>query len=109
MNIICDPTFGMKSAEELATGITPDVSAYMDFTFFEPIYYYDHTEKFPSSKEQLGRWLGPARNCGDALTFYVLTDSETIITRSTIRPANDPATINHRRKAPFIDEGGGNH
>ena len=91
---------------EIATGYTADVSAYLDFTFYDPIYYYDEEEKFPSSKEQLGLWLGPTINCGDAMTYYILTENNQVIARSTVRPANDPATQNHRRNRPFIDEGG---
>ena len=105
LNILVDPVHG-KCPEEVATGVSADVSAYMDHTFYDPIYYYDETQSFPSTKEQLGRWLGPALHCGDALTFYVLTENNQVITRSTIRSASDPDTQNHRRNPPFIDEGG---
>ena len=91
---------------EIATGVTADVSAYLDFTFYDPIYYYDEEEKFPSSKEQLGCWLGPTINCGDAMMYYILTENNQVIAQSTVHPANDPATQNHCRNRPFIDEGG---
>ena len=106
MNVLADPTQNNRSPYEAATGMTPDVSAFMQFTFYDPIYYYDESESFPSSKEQLGYWLGPASNCGDALTYWILTEKNTIIARSTVRPANDPSTFNHRRSPPFRREGG---
>ena len=105
LNILFGPNLGMNP-HKIATGYTADVSAYLDFTFYDPIYYYDEEEKFPSSKEQLGHWLGPTINCGDAMTYYILTANNQVIARSTVRPANDPATQNHRRNRPFIDEGG---
>ena len=96
------------SPEQVATGITPDVSAYLDFTFYDPVYYYDEAESFPSTKERLGRWLGPTVNCGDAMTFYILTENNTVIAQSTVRPALNPDTQNHRRNQPFCAEGGQN-
>ena len=68
-----DPNLG-TNPHEIATGYTADVSAYLDFTFYDPIYYCDEEEKFPSSKEQLGHWLGPTINCGDAMIKKWLKD-----------------------------------
>ena len=70
-------------------GATPDISAYLQFTFWEPILYLDHEAIWPSSKERSGRWLGIAHNIGDALTFWILDDqSKYILARSVIRPFN---------------------
>jgi hypothetical protein len=103
---LADPHLENLSPYEKATGMTPDISAYMHFTFYDPVYYYDEHEKFPSSKEQLGYWLGPTSNCGDALTYWILTEDNTIVARSTVRPASDSSTLNHRRSPPFWCEGG---
>ena len=74
LNVLAKLSHGNKSCHEVATGFTPDISPYLEFTFYDPVYYYDESEKFPSSKEQLGRWLGPNINCGDAMTYYILTE-----------------------------------
>ena len=53
---------------EMAFGLTPDISALIQFSFFQPIYFLDGTQPFPSSKELPGRFLGLADSAGDALT-----------------------------------------
>ena len=70
-------------------GFTPDISSFLQFEFYEPIYYFDEFNSgFPFSKEKLGRWLGPTENCGDAMTFFILTDdTNEIIARSSVRSA----------------------
>jgi hypothetical protein len=50
-----------------------DVSAYMTFHFWELVYYAEG-DGFPSgSGEKLGRWIGPADDVGDFLTYKILT------------------------------------
>jgi len=36
---------------------TPDISAYLQFQFYERIYYLDPTDKFPSTQYKPARWL----------------------------------------------------
>jgi hypothetical protein len=69
------------------TGVTPDISAYLQFMFWQPILYLDHEEEWPSSKERSGRWIGLAHGIGDLLTFWILDDqSKHILAQSVIRP-----------------------
>ena len=37
------------------TGVTPDTSVYLQFTFWQPFLYLDCESVWPSSKERLGR------------------------------------------------------
>ena len=53
-------------------GVTPDISAYLQFTFWQPVLYLDHEAEWPSSKERSGRWIGLAQGIGDLLTFWIL-------------------------------------
>jgi hypothetical protein len=83
--------------EQKLTGRTPDISKFLHFTFYEPVYYHAYSDSFPSgSNEEQGWWVGIAINVGDALTYKVLTKSNKIIYRSAIRSALDPATRNQR-------------
>ena len=69
------------------TGVTPDISVYLQFTFWQPILYLDHESNWPSSKERSGRWVGVAHNIGDALTFWILDDqNKQLLARSVVRP-----------------------
>ena len=69
MNILSEEKHDKRTPTEVATGHIPNISAYIHHKFYDPIYYYDEDEKFPSTKEQLGRWLGPVEHVGDAMTY----------------------------------------
>ena len=68
---------------------TPDISALLHFTFNEKVLYADHEESFPASKEKIGRWMGVAENKGDALTYWILAENETLLARSCVRPLSE--------------------
>ena len=71
---------------EVAFGITPDISALVQFAFYGPVYYYA-SDPFPITKELPGRFLGIAKSVGDALTYWVLTQDNQVIARSVLREA----------------------
>jgi len=79
---------------EVRDGLTPDISALVQFKFWEEVYYQQHPKKFPrpGGNEGKGRWLGHAPDYGDHLCYYILTDDTTqIIVRSMVRPVvNSP-------------------
>lgn len=88
-------------------GVTPDISAYLQFSFWQPVLYLDHEETWPSSKERSSRWVGIAHGIGDFLTFWILDDqSKHILAQSVVRPYKenlrvrwDPALANAIEKA----------
>ena len=62
-----------KTPLEKAHGQKADVSALMQFRWFEPVLYHTHDASFPSqSPEKLGQWVGVAEYIGDALTYLIL-------------------------------------
>ena len=88
-NICADETLNWQVPVTVRHGNTPDISAYLQFRFYEKIFYLDPKETFPDSKEQPGYWLGVAQNVGDELTFKILTnDTHQIIHRSVARPVD---------------------
>ena len=70
-------------------GVNPDISAFLQFQFWERILYLDHEHSFPDSKERSGYWVGIADNIGDALTYWILDDqSGQLLVQSVVRPYN---------------------
>ena len=70
------------------TGITPDISIILLFTFYQPVLYATYDQNFPSeSEERAGYWVGFGEHGGDVMTNKIL-DNETqkIIYRSGARP-----------------------
>ena len=66
---------------EKVHGYSPNIAEFLVFKWYEWVWYYD-----PSSpdKQRLGRWLGPAHNCGQGLAYHVLSDKGKAVTRSTV-------------------------
>ena len=79
------------------TGITPDISIILLFTFYQPVFYATYDHHFPSeSEERAGYWVGFGEHCGDAMTHTILDhDTQKVIYRSAVRPKKS-STSNHR-------------
>ena len=79
------------------TGITPDISIILLFTFYQPVFYVTYDKNFPSeSEERAGYWVGFGEHCGDAMTHNFLEhETQKIIYRSAVRPKKS-STPNHR-------------
>ena len=86
-NITANEALGYRTPYEKRHGSTPDISAYIIFHFWEAILYLEANNSFPDSKELPGRFLGVAKNVGDALTFVILSQEGTRIQCSVIRSA----------------------
>lgn len=87
-------------------GTTIDVSPLLRFHWYQPVLYSVDQPSFPSeSREALGHFVGIATHCGHTMTFKVLTDdTEKVIFRSQVRPADDPKRPNLRLTDLFNGE-----
>jgi hypothetical protein len=74
-----------RTPNEMLTGNTPDISEYMDYEWYSPLWYYDNAA-FPETHNTLGRWLGVAHRVGQALCYWILTNSGQVVTRTTVQP-----------------------
>ena len=61
-----------RTPMEYKDGFTPDISMFR-FRFWEPIWYYEPTAKYPRPNFLPGRFVGIAWDCGDAFTYKVWT------------------------------------
>ena len=96
-NVCADESIGYHIPREVRHGGLQDISAFLEYRFYEPVLYLDSDETFPSSKEKPGWWVGVANNVGDTMTFKILTeDSHKVVHRSVIRPAKDDRFKNKR-------------
>ena len=64
------------------TGETADISEYLDFGFYDPVWYKDNAGLSP---EQPGRWLGVSSRTGRLMCYFILTQKGTVISRSTVQ------------------------
>ncbi|KAI2503064.1 hypothetical protein MHU86_11412 [Fragilaria crotonensis] len=99
MNHLAVASLDWKTPLEVAHGQKPDISPFLQFRWWEPVYYEaPATSGFPSeSVEKTGRWVGIAEHQGDVLTYLVLTDDTLrVIARSNVRSALSPTHPNFR-------------
>lgn len=73
-----------RTPMEILTGDTPDISEYMAFQWYQPVWYLDGAS-FPNDKKKLGRWLGVSHRVGQAMCFWILTDNVTVISRTSVQ------------------------
>jgi hypothetical protein len=57
-----------RMPHEMVTSNTLDITEYIEFAWYEPIFYYDDLP-FPDSKCTIARWVGVAHCVGQALCY----------------------------------------
>jgi len=90
-NRMAHPMLENTTPYEKCHGYTPDISAILHFSFYDPIYFLDSDGSFPATRERSGRFVSFAENVGDALTYRVYDDStKRVIARSVVRNVEPP-------------------
>ena len=72
LNHSAQKELGYRTAMEKMFGHTPDISMFR-FHFWEPVWYYEPTAKYPKSNFLPGRFVGIAWDHGDAFTYKIWT------------------------------------
>ena len=71
-----------KCPLERVTGETVDISEYLDFGFYDWVWY---RENAGLGETKLGRWLGVSHRIGTLMSFWVLAASGKVISRTTVQ------------------------
>ena len=72
-----------RPALEKLLGDTIDISEWIDFEFYDLCWYWDN--QYDTSEAKVGRWLGVSHRVGSALSYWVLTDKGTVLSRTTVQ------------------------
>lgn len=75
--------------QQLVTGQSCDISRIAEFGWYQWIYWYDQQADFPSPKKVIGRYLGPTRDIGSALTAKILKENGNYAWRSSFVAVSD--------------------
>jgi hypothetical protein len=67
---------------ERITGETVDISEYLDFGFYDWVWY---RENAGLGETKLGRWLGVSHRVGTLMSFWVLTSTGKVLSRTTVQ------------------------
>jgi hypothetical protein len=71
---------GQTPVEQL-TGKTPDVSEYLDFGFYDWVWYKNNTGV---GDNMFGCWLGVSHRVGNLMSYWILTNHGRVISRTTV-------------------------
>jgi hypothetical protein len=68
------------------TGQTPDISKWMDFAFYDLVGWIDRPTKpdFTNSTRWLARWLAISHRVGSDLSYWHITESGKIISKTSV-------------------------
>lgn len=89
---------------ERITGETVDISEYLDFGFYDWVWY---RENAGLGETKLGRWLGVSHRIGTLMSFWVLTSSGKVLSRTTVQRVTQLETQieeNKTRMQDFTDQ-----
>ena len=71
-----------KTMLEELTGKTPDISQYLDFGFYDLVWF---KEDAGLGETKIGRFLGVSHHIGYLMSYWVLSASRILISRKTIQ------------------------
>ena len=67
---------------EKLTGETQDISEYLDFGFYDRVWYHENAGL---GERRTGRWLGVSHRTGSLMSYWVLTQNGYVISRTTVQ------------------------
>ena len=92
-----------RTALEIITGETPDISEYLDFRFYDWVIYRSNAGMGETS---LGRWVGVSHKVGQAMSYWIVTVSGSIISCVTVQrlTEDEKRTYEYKRRMTEFDE-----
>jgi hypothetical protein len=68
------------------TGQTPDISELLDFGFYDLVWWLDRPTEpnFTDATRRLARWLGVSHQVGSDLSYWFITESGKIISKTSV-------------------------
>ena len=84
MSLTANSSFSLdgRTPMEEVTGETPDISEYLDFTFYDWVWYKDNAGV---GDNMFGKWLGVSHRIGNLMSYWILTENGRVISRTTVQ------------------------
>jgi hypothetical protein len=71
-----------RTPMEQITGETPDISEYLDFGFYDWVWYKDNAGL---GENKIGRWHGVSHQVGNLMSYWILTITGHMISQTTVQ------------------------
>ena len=102
-------SFGLQgeTPETRVLGVTPDISAFAEFGWYQWVMFRDTSVTYPEDNEVLGRYLGPSFDIGPAMTAKILKANGQVVHRSTLRGLTEEELLSdeHKKLREEYDKG----
>ena len=83
---------------EQVTGETPNISEYLDFGFYNWVWYKDNAGL---GENCIGKWLGIAHQVGNLMSYWILMEAGCVIAcTTTVQCATSP-TLSYHQQSKF--------
>ena len=84
MSLTANSSFalGKRTPMEQGSGETPDFSKYLDFAFYDWVWYKDNAGVGENSWR---RWLGVSHRVGNLMSYWILTLAGRVVSRTTVQ------------------------
>ena len=76
-----------RTGYEEVFGQTPNIAEYVDFEFYDLVWWWDRGDKNSSTADpkRLARWLGISHRIGSDMCYWLITESGQIISKSSVQ------------------------
>ena len=76
-----------RTGYEEVFGQTPNIAEYLDFEFYDLVWWWDRGDKNSSTADpkRLARWLGISHRIGSDMCYWLITESGQIISKSSVQ------------------------
>ena len=75
-----------RSGYEIVTGRTPDISEYLDFDFYDLVWYWRSAHPSLSEHDrELARWMGVAHRVGSDMCYWLMPVSGVPVVNTTVQ------------------------
>jgi hypothetical protein len=93
-------TMSVTVPMECVTGETPDISEYLDFGFYDRVWYWPNAGL---GEPKLGRWLGVSHKVGSLMSYYILTDTCQVLSRTSVQRVTNLESQTEENEGRFKD------
>ena len=101
MQFLPRATLNGQTGYEYVTGKTPDISEFIDFDFYDLVWYSPGAHmSISDDNREIGRWLGVSHKIGSDMCYWIMGASGIPIAETTVQHVTrddmiDPAIANH--------------
>ena len=76
-----------RTGYEEVFGQTPNIAEYVDFEFYDLVWWWDKADKMSSTEDpkRLARWLGISHRVGGDMCYWLVTASGKVISKSSVQ------------------------